>query len=465
MKKKRKTIAAFLAVISLAGLAGGCSTSLGRAGKDRVSISVAWGTHTEEREKAQERINNFRKIYGDIEVRPDTWILDTATYYMKASTGRLPTVFSVVMTEAERLKNSGFGIDITEYVEKYQYDRYINKEIKDVVTVGGAYYSLPIDAYLLGVVFNANLFEQAGLKNPDGTYMIPKTYEELAETAKIITEKTGVPGLLLETDKRVGGWLFSNIAWSFGVEFIKYESGKWVAAFDTPECVEAFRYISDLNWKFRALAQNPHTDQQQAQKRLIEGKCAMIFEGGVSSIFGLWGGDKNSVGMFSMPEGPKGKYVLLGGKVYGFSNVATPEELDAAFQWLDYSSANPSGKKGVDLEKNIEDSYLQKYNKALPIGLKKYSIWTEDSPRRKIEEKMIEKYTNVPIELYQDYNDMVSGKTVVKIRPEEPVCCQDLYLILTDCLKEIYESPDVDLEKMVSDACRRFQSEYLDKIN
>ena len=139
MSRKKRIITLTLIVTILAGALSSCSMTLGKSKNNEVSISVAWATSNNMRAKAQEKINDFRKIYGDINVRPDTWILDTSTYYMKAATGRLPTVFSVVMTEAEKLKNSGFGIELTDYMKKYEYDNYIRKEIKDIVSKGGEY--------------------------------------------------------------------------------------------------------------------------------------------------------------------------------------------------------------------------------------------------------------------------------------------------------------------------------------
>lgn len=430
-----------------------------------VSISVAWGSEAELRAEAPETIGKFRKQYGDIEVKPDTWILDTSTYYMKAATGRLPTLFYSAMTESERFKRTGFNLDLEKYIKKYEYDKYMRQEIKNLVSEGGKYYSVPSYAYLLGVVFNAELFEEAGLVNDDGTYKVPKTYEELAEYAQIITERTGVPGFLLETDKRLGGWLFTNIAWAYGTEFIKYENGKWYAAFNSPECIKAFQYMKDLRWKYKVIPDNYDCDQNQAQRRVLQKECAMIIDGGIGLIYSRYKGDKNAVGMFSMPEGPAGKYSLLGGVVYGMSNTASDEELDAAFKWIEYDGGTPNGNKSGTVYENKEKAYQKRIEEGQPIGLKNYSIWTEDCPARKADNEMREKYKNVPDKLYKDYNDMIDGKIPIIIRAEEKVSCQDLYYILTECLNEIFENPDVDLETLTAQAAEKFQTEYLDKIN
>ena len=465
MTFKNRQLAGILAAVMLAGTLCGCSASMREKNKDEVSISVAWHTGNGGRANAYKQINQFKKQYGNIDVKPDTWIIDTATYYMKAATGRLPTLFSVAMTEADRFKRSGFDVDLSEYMKKYGYEHYIRKEIKDIISEDGKYYAVPAKGYLLGVVFNRELFERAGLKNEDGTYKIPKTYVELAEVAERITEATGVPGLIIETDKRTGGWIFTNIAWAYGAEFIKYENGKWKAAFNSPECVKAFQYIYDLKWKYKVLPENSNIDQYQANKRVLEGKCAMIIDGGIDTGYNAENNDKNARGMFSMPAGPAGKYELLGGIIYGISNVATDEQVDAAFKWLEYSNQTPSMSNIKELEKKVEQSYQDLINNDRPIGLKNYSIWTEDCPRREFDNQMREKYKNVPDALFADFNDMIDGKIPVIIKPEERVSCQDLYYILTECLNEIYTNENVDIKKLTADAAEQFQTEYLDKIN
>ena len=55
----------------------------------------------------------------------------------------------------------------------------------------------------------------------DGTPKQPKDWYEMAEFAKTIKEKTGKAGLVLPTSANNGGWIFTPIAWSFGVEFMK----------------------------------------------------------------------------------------------------------------------------------------------------------------------------------------------------------------------------------------------------
>jgi len=51
---------------------------------------------------------------------------------------------------------------------------------------------------------NLELFEKAGLMNPDGTPKYPKTWDELAKFAKIIKDKTGSAGFCLLAKDNAG---------------------------------------------------------------------------------------------------------------------------------------------------------------------------------------------------------------------------------------------------------------------
>ena len=93
---------------------------------------------------------------------------------------------------------------------------------------------------------NLNLFEQAGLIE-NGKPKVPNTWQELAETAKVIREKTGKAGYALPTINNQGGWHFINIAWSYGVEFMKQENdGSYTATFDSQEMRDVLQYMYDL---------------------------------------------------------------------------------------------------------------------------------------------------------------------------------------------------------------------------
>lgn len=85
----------------------------------------------------------------------------------------------------------------------------MNDNIKGLLSDSdGKVYGVPRDAYGLGLMCNVELFEKAGLVDENGVPKFPKTFDELAETAKKIKEKTGAAGLCLLAKDNSGGWHF-----------------------------------------------------------------------------------------------------------------------------------------------------------------------------------------------------------------------------------------------------------------
>lgn len=99
-----------------------------------------------------------------------------------------------------------------------------------------------------------------------------------ADVTAQIKQKTGKTGLFLPNTDGSGGWIFMNLAWSFGTDFVKEENGNIVSAFNTPECVKALQYIKDLKWKYDALPESQFGDND-FKKAFAEGDIAMGFFG------------------------------------------------------------------------------------------------------------------------------------------------------------------------------------------
>ena len=92
-----------------------------------------------------------------------------------------------------------------------------------------------------------------------------------------IKEATGKPGIIFPTANNYGGWMFSCLAWSYGVDFMeKGEDGKWKATFNTPEEAEALRYMKDLKWKYDVLPNNAIIDGTEFYKTFAIGNAAML---------------------------------------------------------------------------------------------------------------------------------------------------------------------------------------------
>lgn len=463
---KIKCGALVLAVMCLASAISGCSGQKRgleeKNAEGKIQFSVGdWAddTNPTKKEKQTRLKNEFEAKYTDLSVVPDTYLYDTKTFTMKANSGTLPTVFDTWFTEINKIVKAGAAADITEYMEKYGFKDALNPELLKLVTNDdGRIYGIPTTAYAQGLYINKTLFKKAGLVNADGTVKYPTTYDELAEYAGIIKEKTGVPGLVLATADNCGGWHFMNIAWSYGVNFMEQDKdGKWKAIFDTQEMRDAVQYVYDLKWKYNALPDNTVIDNAELKKIFGTSQAAMfIANPPQSSLPTKYGINISDMMLVSMPEGPKGRYSQMGGNIRMFSPDATDAQIDAAFKWTIFYGIS----KDLD-EEQIKNKEIE-YQKTLDDGgivLNKLSfdLWT-DPKRMEQENEISSRFTNVDP---ADYEDYFSFKDVI-IRPEEPVCCQELYSVLDGVIQEVITNKDANIDELVKTANSDFQSNYLD---
>ena len=63
------------------------------------------------------------------------------------------------------------------------------------------------------------------------------------------------------------------------------------------------------------------------------------------------------------------------------------------------------------------------------------------------------------------YNEFVADMGDCELRPEEPVCAQELYGILDGCIQEVLTNKDADPATLLEKANADFQSNYLDNID
>ena len=223
----------------------------------------------------------FEEANPEFEIVPDNWSFDLKSFYPKAAGGQLPIVYNTHFTEVSQIIAAGYSADITEQLKKEGlYDKF-NLDVLNVVSKDDKVYAFPYAVYALGLGFNVDLMETAGLMEADGMPKQPKDWNEVAEFAVKIKEATGKPGFVFPTANNNGGWMFTPIAWSYGAEFMeKGDDGKWKAIFDSPEAAEALQFIKDLKWKCDVLPANTLIDGTEYYKVFGTGGAGMLIAAG-----------------------------------------------------------------------------------------------------------------------------------------------------------------------------------------
>ncbi len=464
-KRVGRVIALMTVLLLTASVFGGCGKQVNdKDEQGRTVISV--GNWPQKEGAALDRMNArkdaFEQANPDVVVKPDQWKFDIQTFYAKAAGGQLPGVYMTAFTEIPEIVNSGFSADISKVLKKRGYDGKFNSQILDLVSKDGGVYSFPYDAYVLGMAYNTELFAAADLLEADGTPKQPKDWYEVAEFAVKIKEATGKAGILFPTMANNGGWIFTPLAWSFGVDFMdKDEDGKWKANFDTPEAVEALQYIKDLKWKYGVLPANNLIDGNEMYKIFGIGDAGMMCAAGlISGYVAQYGMTPDQFGIMAYPAGPKRHVTLLGGALMNINSDYTEDQIDAALRWIETEySFNLTEEYKTTQENSIKNSLEAGHL----VGVKNMSIWNSETETMKYRNELIDKYTNVNPNQVRLYNEFVEN-CPADIQAEETVCAQELYTILDSCIQEVLSNKDADCAVLIKNANHDLQVNYLDNL-
>lgn len=427
-----------------------------------VLVDGTWpAMNDKQREQYVEWEEDFEAKNPDIDIQGEYDPYDKVNFMMRAEAGQLSDLFSTYFTEPQRIIRAGYAADITDIMKEYGYDEAINPSMLDLVTKDGRIYGIPYNGYYMGIWYNMNLMEEAGLVDENGIPEFADTYDELAEIAVTIKEKTGKPGFFFPTKNNQGGWQFMNIAWSYGAEFEVYEDGKWKAVFNSPEAVKALQFIKDLKWKYDVLPANLLVDAADMFRMFGTDQVGMAYGPG-----GGWrhrpvndyGMSKDNLAISSTPAGPAGRYALMGGNLYMFAPSCSEEQIQAGLEWLKERGfspdPSPDGLAGLAelLEQDKEDGRI--------VGPHNIEVWVNPE-RQQAEEEIYEKYTNVNMALFEDYMNYEN----VEIRPEEPLECQQLYKTLDNVIQAVLTDKNADPKALLDKAVEEFQKDFLDKFN
>lgn len=210
MKKK---LAVIMILALIAGTLGGCkggSTESGSSAKEKSTAEesqppsgdsgdedkttlVLWTRDRADASFIQPYIDKYNEtnkdgIYIDYQMYTDNFeqALD-----MAYATDSGPDLVGVSgMTDIfTKYVNQGQYVDIDQYMTDAEKERYASLKTEGITSMDGKMYYVPVFGSTGRLFYNENIFEKCGIKEP------PKTMKEMAEDAKIITDKLSGEGV------------------------------------------------------------------------------------------------------------------------------------------------------------------------------------------------------------------------------------------------------------------------------
>ena len=394
--------------------------------------------------------------HPDVTVKPDHYTYATDTYVSLAESGNCPTIFETWFTEPKKLAKQGLVADVTEQLKARGWDTKMTTAASSVLSQDGKLYGVPRDAYALGIMCNAELFKEAGLVDENGVPKFPKTWEELATTAKTIKDKTNAPGLCLLAKDNSGGWHFSNIAWCFGATLcIENEDGTYKSNLNSPEAIAAMKYVYDLKWKYDVLTADPTAeDWATGFQQIATGGAAMYIAANdaVNQPTQTYGLAVDKLAMCAIPAGPNGdQYSLSGGTPYCFAKDATPDQINACLDFLEIMGKTPEVTD--TLVSGMQADAANRKNNGVPV-IKSLAVWSSEERAAK-EAEVIAEYKNVDEAMFSQYFETTAKDGNLRI--EEPGDTQNMYAELTKVLQEVITNKKADIEKLMNTANENYQ--------
>lgn len=447
-QRTRRGLAALAVLPLLAGTAA-CSTGGdGAAGDDddHVTITVMGkpaATNTAAVELWEQQVEEFEAENPDITIEGTDVAWDAKTFATRLAGGSAPTLLRVPLTEPASLIERGQVADISAEASELESFDELNPRVMEFLERDGAVYGIPEKSYAFGLVYNRDIFEEAGL-DPDDP---PETWEEVREYAAQITERTGKTGFGEITTNNSGGWHLTGYLYTYGGEIITQGSdGTWTAAFNDDATREILELWQQMRWEDDSLGDDVLGKQEDLLAEFTAGNVGMWVSAppDIYSNYIAAGGDAEAFGAGPMPQGGADA-TLAGATVLMVNAQATQAEKEAAVKWIEWRALRPN----YDAEVAAETAEAQAAD-GQPVGVPVLPIFSDEAYAAYTE--AIEPYVNVDVDNFAPY---VASLDEFEYIPEPEVASQEIYAALDPLVQEVLTNPDADIDALLADAEER----------
>lgn len=204
MKNRMKKIAAALLAgvmaVSLAACgSGGDNNTKDTASKgDKTKIKITWWGGQSRHEYTQKLLDAYTEKHPDIEFEalPAGWDGYFDKLSTQAASGSMPDIVQMDYLYISTYAKNNAVTDLQPYIEDGTIDTSnIDETILNTGSVDGKMAGMVLSTSSVAVGYNPEVFEQAGVELPDGTW----TWSEFIEANKKISEKTGKESVLVSS--------------------------------------------------------------------------------------------------------------------------------------------------------------------------------------------------------------------------------------------------------------------------
>ena len=405
----------------------------------------------------QEQVARFEKMYPNVTVEGTDYVYSPDSFPPMLAAGQEPTLFLVYLTDPGMMIRQGVCADLTKIFDEQGLRDVFNPTLIDAVSQDGKIYGIPWNAYSMGLVYNINMFEAAGIDGP------PETWDEFVTAADKLTDRdAGVAGFAMCTGEvHQAGWHTTVLAFDYaGFKTedvaIEQDDGTYKAGFNNDAMLSTLNFIKDLRWKYDVLplenlvwdTNNIEVALGRAAMSLFAGDCLKWIMENYPEV------DMNQFGYAPLPVGPDGKITSLGGgNIFMVSSRATEDQIEAAAYFRLWTYLDPD-EIIANFEAGKEDPTVVVGTPLLPTFVGEF---------QEAYEAVEAKYANMPVENYKPFRDaMKEGKIV--IASEGQVAFQEYYALLGEIVSTILVDENADVAALLENAANNYQTGVLDLL-
>ncbi|GAA4716715.1 sugar ABC transporter substrate-binding protein [Nocardioides conyzicola] len=449
---RRRGLTALATIASLASvsvLAAACGSDSDGESSGKVTITVeGWRPGDEQGtiDAVKKQAAAFTKEHPDIVVKPIEWEWNAETFSTQLAGNQLPTTFRVPFTDTKGLAERKQIADVTEYVDKLPYAEDFNPSVLAAAQgTDGKIYGLPTDVYGVGLHYNRDLFEKAGL-DPDSP---PTTWADVRADAKAIADKTGQAGYVQMSTNNTGGWMLTTLTYALGGR-MESDDGT-TATIDNDATAEGLQMLHDMRWTDESMGKNTSFEWGTVNEAFAAGKVGMYMSGSdvYNALVTTNQVNPDSYGLAVLPLSDSSDAGILGGgSVAAVSAKATPAEQEAAVLWNDFYRES----KNYDPDVAVADAEVLKESDQ-PIGTPTLPIFDE-ATWQKVQDA-IAPYVNVPRDQMTSFTDGVFDQSLIA---EPPAHTQEVYAILDAAVQKVLTDENADIDALLADANEKAQA-------
>ncbi|PLS05348.1 ABC transporter substrate-binding protein [Neobacillus cucumis] len=334
--KKYFSILAVVLLLMLSACSGSSNTS-GNEKNSNGNVTLTYGIWDVNQAPALKEIaKKFTESHPNIKVKVEVTPWDQ--YWTKLETsatgGSLPDLFWLNAANIQKYARGKVLLPISDQIKNDNVDlSKFPKALVDIYTVDGKNYGIPKDYDTIGLWYNKELFDKAGLKYPDENW----TWDDLVENAKKLTDPAkGIYGFASQLDPQQGWYNTVPQAGGYILNNDKTKSG-----YDDPATIKGIKFLYDMINTYKVSPTLAQMTDTPVLSLFESGKVAMIFGGSWSQIeFAKNEYTKDKVDVTMLPMGEKRAVVIHGlGNVIA-ANSKHPKEAWEFAKFLGSEEAN-----------------------------------------------------------------------------------------------------------------------------